>query len=74
MTESEHKYIGLIHKYKLTKKEVEIIGFLLEGNAVKDISTHLSISINTVRYHLKNMFYKTETHSQQELILLFLHN
>jgi len=42
----------------LTRRETEILGLVGEGLTNIEISHSLSISLNTTRWHLKNIFRK----------------
>ncbi len=58
--------LGLVDK--LTPREIEVAGLILQGNTVSAIARKLFISENTVRGHTKNIYRKMEIHSKQELI------
>ena len=45
---------------------------ILEGVDLKDYADRAGISMNTVRFHLKNAFAGTDTHSQAELVRVAL--
>lgn len=51
-----------------TKKECEIINLLVEGLAVKEIASILTVSVNTINTHKKNIFKKLQINSTPELI------
>jgi DNA-binding CsgD family transcriptional regulator len=51
----------------LTKRELEILEKMFRGLTSKDIANILSISINTVNNHRKNMLQKTKTTNSTEL-------
>lgn len=53
---------------RLSPRESEIVGLLLEGHRVVSISTELCVSEHTVRNHLKSVFRKLNVHSQAELV------
>ena len=55
-------------KYNLTKRETEIVSFLVKGRAVKHIANSLYLSENTVWTHVKGAYSKTGVHSKEELI------
>lgn len=57
-------------KYSLTPREREVTNLLLDGNSTSEIVETLSISHNTLKTHLKNIYRKTNTGGQTELILL----
>ena len=53
---------------RLSPRESEIVGLLLEGHRVVSISAELRVSEHTVRNHLKSVFRKLGVHSQAELV------
>lgn len=55
--------------YQLTNAELEILAFICNGLAIKEIARHRQCSINTVKTHIKSLFLKTDAHSQQDLII-----
>ncbi|MDN3204288.1 response regulator transcription factor [Algoriphagus sediminis] len=55
-------------KYKLSKRESEIIHLIKEGNMNKEIAAMLSLSIQTVETHRKNIHQKLQVNSRIELI------
>lgn len=59
---------AVAERFQLTKREKEVFSFLATGRSVGVICEKLGISINTVRFHAKNIYLKLEVHSQQELI------
>ncbi|HHX9831686.1 TPA: response regulator transcription factor [Salmonella enterica subsp. enterica] len=52
----------------LTAKEREIVGMVCEGASNKLIARQLSISLSTVKTHLRNIFAKTEVINRTELV------
>lgn len=44
--------------YQLTPREVEILGQLVKGNSYKMIAAESDITIDTVKKHLQNIYYK----------------
>ena len=54
--------------YKLTNREKEILSILSKGNSYKLIAADLSISIDTVRTHIKNIYEKLQVHTQTEAV------
>ena len=51
----------------LSKKEIQIVNFLLEGLTYNKISETLNISINGVRYHVKKIYKKLGINSRAEI-------
>lgn len=58
--------------YGLTEKESSVAFFLSQGKSLNEISIVEGISLNTVKTHVKRIFEKTETNSQNQLISLLL--
>jgi DNA-binding CsgD family transcriptional regulator len=56
--------------WQLSNAELAITQQLANGLSIKEISELLFISQNTVRFHVKNIFAKTGSHKQSELIAL----
>lgn len=54
--------------YSLTLREKEVLRGLVEGNSYQIIADSLFISIDTVRYHFRNIYRKLHVHSQKEAI------
>lgn len=59
--------LRLSEEYGLTKREGEILEFLLLGRNAPAIAEELVISTNTVKTHIKRMYQKMGIHSRQEL-------
>lgn len=59
---------------KLTQREEQIVKGLVDGLSYKLIADRLSISVDTVRYHIKNIYTKLEVNSKSEVIAKFLKN
>ena len=58
--------------YGLTPAETRVLGLLLEQRGTQDIADALNIRIKTLRIHLSNLYAKTGTASQRELVAFFL--
>ena len=54
--------------YGLTQTEAEVASRLVQGMRLADVSKALGVSIHTVRGYLKQLFAKTNTHRQAELV------
>ena len=55
----------------LSEKETQIIKLLIEGFPYKKIAKELGISINGVRYHIKNIYKKLHIHSKAEIVAAY---
>lgn len=53
----------------LTPREKEVLSGLIEGNSYKAIADSLFISIDTVRFHFRNIYKKLHVHSQSEAVV-----
>ena len=62
----------LAQLYGLTTREAELVTLLLDGLDLRDAAERLALSMNTVRTHLREVFHKTGTHRQSELVALVL--
>lgn len=56
----------------LSKREEEILNLLAKGYRYKEIADALSISFETVRSHLKNIYDKLHVHSRTEAVVKYL--
>lgn len=54
--------------YKLSAREKEILSRLSKGEGLKAMASELSISLDTVRTHIKNIYEKLQVHSQTEAV------
>ena len=57
-----------VNPYLLTARESEILTSLSKGNSYKLIAAEFSISIDTVRTHIKKIYEKLQVHSQTEAV------
>jgi DNA-binding CsgD family transcriptional regulator len=58
--------------YAFTTTEAQLAQLLLAGLSIADISALRRTSLETIRWQLKQMMHKTQTHSQTELTRLLL--
>jgi DNA-binding NarL/FixJ family response regulator len=56
---------------ELSRREQEVLEFLSRGFADKEIASQLSISVPTVRFHLKHIYEKLHVRSRMEAALKF---
>jgi DNA-binding NarL/FixJ family response regulator len=55
-------------KYQLTNRETEVLQLLIQGHSIKMIANALSISFDTARTHLKNIYNKLHVNCGKEAI------
>jgi DNA-binding NarL/FixJ family response regulator len=59
-----------VHKtYGLTPRELEVVGCIVEGCSNRDIAKQFTLSEETVKRHLSNIFDKTGVSTRLELAL-----
>lgn len=58
-------------KYNLTPQEITSVQLVLQGLSNQEIAERLHISLPTVKFHLKNVFRKTDSGNRKQLIVLF---
>jgi len=54
--------------YHLTPQETELLKLLVEGHLKKTAASEMNISVNTVSFHLKNIYQKLQVHSKTEAV------
>jgi DNA-binding NarL/FixJ family response regulator len=70
---SMHKKTTQLNPYGLTARETDVLTSLSKGNSYKLIASEFSISIDTVRTHIKNVYEKLQVHSQAEAVAKAIH-
>jgi DNA-binding NarL/FixJ family response regulator len=53
---------------KLTPHELRLLSLLGKGTSYRDAATEFSVSINTIRYHIRNIYDKLHVHSKSEAV------
>ena len=73
-TEQRTKISGetLVRLYNLTRSETKVALLLIDGKRLDQIAEELEVAQTTVVFHLKNLFRKTETHRQADLVRVLL--
>lgn len=52
----------------LTQREMEIVVGIVDGLTYKSIASRLNISLDTVRHHIKNVYYKLQVNSKTGVV------
>lgn len=64
----------LKNDYEMTRREIEIMGYIYSGYKNNDIAALLNIAPNTVKKHLTNIYSKLEITSKTELLKFIMDN
>src|SRR5690606_19518269 len=56
---------------QLTPREIEIMTMLQQGTSYKEVASQLFVSVDTVKYHIRNIYQKLQVTSRAELILKY---
>lgn len=67
MSEKEN----LKEKFNLSERELEVLNLIQKGYTNKIISKKLLISINTTKFHIRNIYEKLNINSKNEVIEMF---
>ena len=75
--EIARRVIALFHRvrppeeahYELTPHEVRVLKMLADGHNYKTAAAQLGVSINTVAFHIKQIYEKLQVHSKSEAVV-----
>jgi len=56
----------------LTRRELEVLSDLASGRTNKQIARDLDVSLNTVKFHVRNLFQKLGVNSRSQAIAMYL--
>ena len=56
-------------RYRLTRQEQRVLALLLQGHHKKTAADLMGVSVNTVSFHLKNVYCKLGVHSKTEAVV-----
>ena len=56
----------------LTRRELEVLSDLAAGRTNKQIARDLGVSLNTVKFHVRNLFQKLGVNSRSQAIAMYL--
>jgi DNA-binding NarL/FixJ family response regulator len=60
--------------YQLTPHELRLLKLLVEGHNYKTAAAQLKVSVNTVCFHIKQVYEKLQVHSKSEAVAKALRN
>ena len=55
--------------HQLSPREFQILQLLADGHSYKTCADHLSLSLDTVRFHIRNIYEHLHVHSKSEAVL-----
>lgn len=64
---NRNRYLGNVILADLTERELEVLKKLVTGVSNKTIAEEMHLSVDTVKYHLKNLLIKTGCKTRTEL-------
>ena len=64
----DSEYVYPVIGEKVTKREIEVLKLMVEGKKNKEICEVLSMSVNTVKFHRKNIYRKCGGNSPLEVL------
>ncbi len=54
--------------YDLSPHEIRLLKLLVEGHSYKTAALELRVTVNTISFHLKNIYEKLQVHSKSEAV------
>ena len=54
--------------YDLTPHELRLLRFLVDGHHYQSAADQLGVTVNTIRFHLRNIYEKLQVHSKSEAV------
>jgi DNA-binding NarL/FixJ family response regulator len=68
------KFVDALSGLGLSPKQREVALGLAKGSSNREIAAAMGVSINTVAYHIKQLFQRLDTHDRQQMIAKILVN
>jgi DNA-binding CsgD family transcriptional regulator len=65
------KVKSFMNHYSISRREEQVLAYILQGKSTKKIADILCISEGTAKNHILSIYKKTDTHSRFELFTLF---
>jgi DNA-binding CsgD family transcriptional regulator len=60
--------LGAAKRYKLTQRQIEVLGYILRGCSAREIATALCISETTVSDHFKQLLLRTAARNRADMV------
>jgi DNA-binding CsgD family transcriptional regulator len=68
--EDDHVDCSFARQFGLSPAQARVSALIVTGHSIASVARELHVSENTARSHLKQIFLKTDTHGQMELVHL----
>ncbi len=72
LVKEDDKLETICTKYKISKRETEVIELLIDGKSTNEIKEHLFLSYHTVKNHISHIYEKLDVSTRHELIHFFV--
>ena len=56
-------------EHNLSERELEVLKLLADGHSYKTAAAAVSLSQDTIRFHIRNIYQKLHVHSKSEAVL-----
>lgn len=66
------EYHRFLQEHPLTKRELEILQLIVQGNSNSEIAEKLNLTIGTVKTHLRNIFNKLNVNDRTQAAVVAL--
>ncbi len=63
----QDKLFKIKHTYSLTEREVDVLKSLMQNKTNAEIADSLYVSVNTIKYHVKNIYRKLNTNDRLQV-------
>jgi DNA-binding NarL/FixJ family response regulator len=59
-------------EHRLSAREIEVLNLLVEGHSYKTAADAMNVSVDTIRFHIRNIYEKLHVHSKSEAVIAAL--
>nr|WP_319401214.1 LuxR C-terminal-related transcriptional regulator [uncultured Carboxylicivirga sp.] len=63
----ESKYVEIRSAFDLTDREIEVLRYIMSDKTNSQIANSLFVSVNTIKYHIKNIYRKLNTNNRNQI-------
>lgn len=63
--------VAQVEEQTLSERENEVLGYLTQGYATKEIADKMHVSVNTIKTHLQHIYTKLHVRSRTEVLLRY---